>query len=719
MEQGSMADTYESALNKSDSVTTYQDVLYDHVKIAESDTYELYLYEPTLSIILKDKTTGQIMESTLRHEDTKSNATWLGFMKSGLVLNVIDGVNDTVQVDMINNQTKIDVVKYANGFEAKINFLDFGFELTMSVALQEEDLIVEILDDSIVESNPKYCIGAINVYPFLGYSYLGETPGYMMIPDGNGALIYLEDKEGKFGGGFSQLIFGDDAGFSDATMQQYLWGEIQMVNEAENILAPVFGMVHTDKQLGFLGIVEQGEERASIEAYPNGVTVDYNRIYPKFIKRKVYVQPTSQSNSGSITQVEKDRTHTNIRVRYRMIHDAEANYTGLATKYREYLQEVGQITQKDLSYKTRIDFLGAERENGLLKTSAVNMTKVKDIESMYQTLQAAGVGSVLSLYKGWQSGGLYNLPVTEYKLDKGLGSTASLTDAIKDAQKDGYELYLYQDALRINPDENNSTFNVVKQVNKRLFQEEDYETVYDTFLYLIPKRSNYLVKELSDEFLDDGMDKVALSGVSNHLFSYNYSGDYYTRQETMYSYYGQMENMSKKLNLLLEQPFAYLWKFTNGYLDLPLGSSSYAFVDEEVPFLSIALKGVMPMYSEYVNFEANKKEFFLQLVEMGVYPSFYITYKDSSYLINTNSSEVYSSKFDVYKDEIIAYDKELRALNEKTEGEFIVQHEKLDNGVTKVTYSNGICIYINYSNENQSVDGITVSAMSYKVGEAQ
>ena len=46
----------------------------------------------------------------------------------------------------------------------------------------------------------------------------------------------------------------------------------------------------------------------------------------------------------------------------------------------------------------------------------------------------------------------------------------------------------------------------------------------------------------------------------------------------------------------------------------------------------------------------------------------------------------------------------------------IIEHEILGNGITKVTYSNGIKIYINYSREEAEADGITVDAMSYEVG---
>ncbi len=150
---------------------------------------------------------------------------------------------------------------------------------------------------------------------------------------------------------------------------------------------------------------------------------------------------------------------------------------------------------------------------------------------------------------------------------------------------------------------------------------------------------------------------------------------------------------------------------------MPLGSSDYMYVDEEVPFISMVLKGIIPMYSDYVNFEANKQEFLLQMVEAGVYPSFYLTYENSSKLLYTNSSNLFSTEYDTYKDTVAQYDKELRKVNEATADACIINNEKLDNGVTVVTYDNGAKIYVNYSEEAQTVGNVTVNAMSYKAGE--
>ena len=150
---------------------------------------------------------------------------------------------------------------------------------------------------------------------------------------------------------------------------------------------------------------------------------------------------------------------------------------------------------------------------------------------------------------------------------------------------------------------------------------------------------------------------------------------------------------------------------------MPLYTSNYIFEDESVPFLSIVLKGIMPVYSEYVNFEANKQEFFLKLVETGTRPSFYITKENSSRLIYTNSSDIYSSEYSVYRDTILSYTKELAAVYEKTQGACIAGHEILGNGITVVTYDNGVKIYLNYSAETQSADGHTLEGMTYEVVE--
>ncbi len=692
----------------------------DYEFITENDSYKMYFYKPRLSIMLEDKKTGKYIESTLSDEkdDGNSNATWNYYMKSGIVITAIVGTNSTYQVDLFNTPNTIQYKKINNGLSATIYYTDYKFGLTVDITLEGDDLVVNIPDDYIVEEKEDTYIGTVSVFPFMGYSFLDDREGYMLIPDGNGALINLDNKEGRYVTGYSQMIYGSDAGFRDASTKEYLWDDYDMSRDANKVLAPVFGMAHTDEQTGYIAVVEDGYQRASIEAHPNGVMVNYNRCFAKFLLRDVFNQPLNNSESGrNIERVEEDRTHLDMKVRYMLLSGEDADYSAMAVRYRNYLLDTGAITKKDSSYNTRVDFLGTDREEFLFGTRAVTVTTVENIEKMYGELKGKGVQSLLSVYKGWQKGGLYNVPITKYKADSHIGGTSKLTDLIKEADGYNYHVYLYNDALRLNPDTSRMTFDMIKQINKRTFKEWEWAEVYKTFYYLTPNKTTSDLEKFVSSYTKDGVSNLAIGGISNTLYSYSYKSRYYSKLDTQDKYAKLLKSVDDKTNLVLEEPVSYLWKNTDAFLDMPLGSSDYMYVNQEVPFMSMVLKGIIPMYSDYVNFEANKQEFFLQMVEAGVYPSFYLTYENSSKLLYTNSSNLFSTEYDTYKDTIAQYDKELRKINEVTADALIIDNEKLDNGVTVVTYDNGAKVYVNYSEEAQTVGNVTVNAMSYKAGE--
>ena len=60
-----------------------------HDLIAENAAYALYMQEEELSVILQDKATGMYMESAVSYDDGRNNETWMGAMRSAVVLNLI------------------------------------------------------------------------------------------------------------------------------------------------------------------------------------------------------------------------------------------------------------------------------------------------------------------------------------------------------------------------------------------------------------------------------------------------------------------------------------------------------------------------------------------------------------------------------------------------------------------------------------------------------
>ncbi len=690
----------------------------EYVQVAESKNYRLYYYEPTFSIKLENKKTGAFLDSTVSDEkdDGKNNASWTAYMKSGIVINAIIGTLNTYQVDMNSVPNEISTWSVDNGIYAQISFKGkYQFGLGVEVRLDGDDLIVRIPDESIKENKEDTYISTVSVFPFLGYTYLDEQNGYMLVPDGNGALIDLDNKEGRYNTGFSGLIYGTDDGMTNRTTVSTLWDHYETVTASNNVLAPVFGMAHLDDKLAYLGIVESGDERCSIEVVPNGVMVDYNRCFARFLLRDVYVQPLNQSNSGTVPAVERDRLHSDLAVRYCLLSGDDADYSGMANAYRSYLTRSGKIVKRDTSYNTRVDFLGSEREEFLMGTTPVTMTTAAQAGDILDELRGLGAGSLLSVYKGWQNGGLYDVPVNTFGADGSIGGNSAVKALVQKQAQAGNNVYLYDDALSVNATTHSTTYNVMKMVNKRTFENKVHGQVYNTFYYLMPGRSSTDLMHLKKDLVHAGIGNIALSGITDTLFSYSAKGNYYSRTDTMDIYEDAVSAASEGCRIISETPNAFLWKYSDALLDMPLSSSDYLYSDREIPFLLMVFKGIIPAYSEYVNFEANKKENFLRMVESGVYPSFYISAEDSSKLIYTNSRNLYSLEYASYRDTITEYDKALREVAEKTADACIRDHEILGNGLVKVSYDNGVTIYVNYTGSDLSDGALTVDALSYTV----
>lgn len=689
-----------------------------HHLVAANENYELYLYEPALSIIVKNTKTGAVMESTVRNEERLGNVneTWKGFLQSGIVVELQEETN-TMQkkLGIEGSGAQVSVELIPGGFRAKLDYptQELGFEA--EVKLYDDGSITACIpESSIYENADNKKIGNIYVFPLLGSSRLDEKDGYMFVPDGNGALIYLDNKDGRFDSGYVQKVYGSDIGVGESYVLSLLWGRYETHNDAEMILAPVYGMVHTGDEMGYLAIIESGDEEASIYATPNGAYSDYNWIAAAFRKCTTYIQPTSNSG-GSVTKVT-DRIKYDINVRYMFVDGADANYAGLAKRYRDYLIEKDKLVKVEDTFKIRLDFLGMDVENWMLWKKDAPVTTVDNIREIYSDLEQEGVTDILSIYKGWQDGGIFDLPVTSYDVAGSIGGARDLSKLMDECEAKNIDFYLFTDGVRANTETGNTTFDTVKKMDKRLYTQNTYQNVYREFVYWTPQKTLENLKTLQKNLAKKGVNKLALSEIGNTMFTYTMGDTMQTRLVSKYLYEQALQQTSASMDLMLEAPVQCYWQYAKAIVDMPISDSDYIYTDQSVPFLSIALKGILPMYGDYVNFEANEREYFLKLIETGIYPSFYLTYKNPSELIYTNSSNVYTSQYSVYRDQILSYYDELRQINERTKNSMIVNHEITDTGVTIVTYDNGVKLYINYSAKEQKADNVTVPALSYVVG---
>lgn len=681
-----------------------------HGLIFSNQYYDLYLKEENLSIILRNQSTGALLYSTVETPD-KTNEKWSNFVKSGVVIDYLQDTNIVYyQADMYTENPDIKVDTTNNGFKAHVSYSNLEISYDLEVKLEDDVLNVHIPMDSIVETSDKYKVANVYVYPMMGYTKMAEDDGYMFVPDGSGSLIHYEDHQGQFKQPFNQMIYGSNTGVDENYVLSLLNGQTT-VNQNKGIIMPVFGSIHTEKNLGFIGIINEGDESARLYAYPNGAVTPYNWITPSFVYRQFYNQLTS-ATTGTMVIRQKDKNNFNIDVSYHLLSDDDANYVGMAQAYRETLEAKNVLTKKDVSYKTRVDFLGTEVKSGLLMKQDVLMTSFSDASTILKKLAEQGVKDTLSVFKGWQAGGTYSsLPATNAKTSKNLGAISSLLDV-----EANNKIILESDLLRYNPSTNAlNSASLVKQLNKRTYDENVYGKVYSKFNYITPEESTGNAKSVVKDIKSMGIDSISVEGIGEKLYSYLLKNQTMDRSHTASVYSDIFASMvESEMYVTSSSPQALYWQYHDSLLDLQVESSNYVFVGEEVPFLPIVLKGSMPYYAPYINFNANHEAYVLNMIEYGAYPSFIVTKENASHLQLTNSSGLYSTQYELYEEQIVAYNKIFQEISESVGNAQIVDHKRSGKQVV-VTYSNDVKIYLNYASQSATIDNQNVAAMSYEV----
>ena len=566
--------------------------------------------------------------------------------------------------------------------------------------------------DSVVEiSEYSYTIASIYVYPFMGHSRAGEGQGYMIIPDGQGAVIGFEDNEGRYPTPYDKQVYGVNIGMEDVLLSE---DRVQ----AEDVIMPVFGMVHTDKQIAVLGVIEQGDIAARIQAYPNGVrNLPFDWVTAKYTLRFVFNQPMGPSSGNVATRTEK-RRDVDIRQHFLLESCEAADYAGLAVAYRDYLVANNTFAQADKrDFDIQLDFLGIERENYILGKQDVVMTTFEQAADILTELREKGVEAMNATYRGWQVDGLTGgLPTDSFSVAKSLGGKKALKELADKAEGMNIPFALEADVLSLNTTTHPTlTFSALKKITSQTWSQPTFGMVYDTLYYCNPTTSESAAEKLVSAMVEEGLDSIAFTGITQVLTDYYHKDHYHDTSEMAAIYAGILDGANDQMTTALIAPNAYLWQYADVITDLPVAGSDYTYTDAEIPFLTIALSGQIPYYVEYTNFQANTREFFLHLLEQGARPSFLLTWEDPIELQNTNSASIYSSRYELYRDMIVEWYGDLAQLFEAVGDQgMIVDHER-SGDLTKVTWDNGTVVYLNFGDKAGDIEGVTLEKLSFKV----
>lgn len=599
--------------------------------------------------------------------------------------------------------TTIRLSSEPNGIRARIGVVDGkraapSLSLTFNIhyILNQDGLTLKV--DGI-EENPESTnkLSRIALYPGFGSSYKLNS-GYMLIPDGSGAIIDLSKKTDAQSA-LQLSTYGKDFAVNASKRSYYA---------AEQLALPMYGIAGEDSSM--MAMVESGQEYSELNAKVMGMADDYNCAYFRFLFRDVIYQYQGMDQFKTVPQAEMNSFEPSVHYK---LYDSPLSYSEYASEYRQYLQGKNLLPKSSSSAKLRLDFLMADSKKALFGEDLVKMTSADDVKSIVDELSNEGNRYEVSL-RGYTAGGLshsypYSLPV-----DGALGGNNGVRALISDLHDKGISTNLQVDMLRSLEGKGASGNDLALNVSQKQVTTNDYVNgTSNEFQRLVPSKTASLMKEYERRAGELGADGFDFQSLGFDLYS-TFFHEVNTRSQSKKAYVEAISSFG--LGRHMRKPNLYMLPYCDGYLDAPVACSSFLIETESIPFLSMLLSGKVNLYSSPINLNYLGQEQLLKMVDYGVCPSYLLTKEETMLLIDSpTSSFVHTSEYDLWKDDVAAAYRFVIETLKQVDGATFSSREQISQNVFRNCYSNGKDIIVNYGDSPYAIGGKEVPSLGSAV----
>jgi len=668
--------------------------------VAENDRFVLYLDEDTFTVKVQIRETGFVFSSAPEEEKLASmNQDWKNLAHSVAFVEYMNASGTVSRSSMWGNGADpVEFTGTPDGFLARMHFPEAGVRMTLAFALTEDGFAVSVDRDSIVEEKDVY-LSRLVLLPFFGAAYEDEIDGYALVPDGCGALIDFSSAH-NYIGSYSARVYGRDYGAVRAA------GEAGGSAGTMKLNMPLFGMSHGVNCAAFLALCTKGEAYMAVEVEPSGVTTRFTRAYSAFIYRESYSQSTGAATMFLV--IPSELNDLDVRMEYILLSGEDANYSGMARAYREKLLRNGTLTKKatDGPVPLLLRVLLGESEKSVLGTRPLVMTTLSQAQGFAQTLEQAGVGRVDLSLRGYAPGGATRQKLGSTAVWSKVGGQNGLNALAAAATG---KIYLEESVIR-GYESQIARQHLAYSADGGLITERQAGKPLENLLYWQNLR-------FIQDALKDPPCRLALTDAGNQLHSDQREGRTVSRQGMLTGIAEALDGASQRQEIALHAPFAYAFGAMDAVMEAPMSHSQFAYEHEAVPFYQMVLSGCVEIFASSMNYESQGMRDALRLADYGVYPAYVITAQSASALAMTNTTDIFSSRFvDWEEDMIRVYGAVSEALGAVRGRSILSRSAPLDD-VVRCDYEGGVSLYINYNPEALEVDGHALPPLSVTVVE--
>lgn len=691
--------------------------------VGENDAYALYADEVTGCFFVQHRETGLQWWSNppQRSEDRIAKGMQKMDLNSVLLFRLFDIPvrNETLANTQTGSVSKDSAVfsSIPGGFRMDYTLPNFKMTVPMEVILKEDYVEVSVLVDQIIEENPEALLAGVSIVPFFHAGGSDET-GYMLVPDGSGALIYLNNKKQNLGE-YKQRVYGRDL----ASNMSFSGNVEQPAN------LPVFGM-HKETS-GYLAVVTEGDAYVTVNARVSGVKSSYNTVFADFTLRtsddyEIGAQNQIRMFDKVMPVAEK------LTVRFYMLPGIESDYNAMAQQYREYLLSEGGLAQKESDISLFLECYGAVDKQqsfiGFPYMKEIALTRFTDAIDLLNETQAAGIRRTALVFREMTKASVSGTYQSGFEPSGILGGKQDY-QALSDYCKANGVLFAPAiDSLTFsrNTLKANSYFTATKTLPQQVATLYTYRLGTGRINYdrtasclIRPAKLPQLTGELTDALADYQPDAIALTELGRLLFS-DFNDPHTSRSQTE-EYLMESARMLDEAvpSLVFAAPNAYVLPYADMIYDVPQSSSRYDLCDVSIPFCQLCLNGIVPYASTSINLSSNPHQDFLLAIENGSIPKYTLIEADASILIDTELDSLLGVSRSDWQEELIAAALEWQALREKTGG-VIVRHEIVTENVRRVVYESGAIVYVNFGDTAHSLSAAqSVPACGYLLMEEE
>lgn len=653
-------------------------------EVAANNRFRLLLEPGSSQIALQDLQSGFLWRSNPAAEEADSTGLrgqQLSNLKSPFILEyTMDG---KIQRNIVNALEKSPQIHYAqlpNGIQAAYEYEELGLQIVIQYQLSEEGLIASIPTDGIREDGNSQLI-SIHLLPYFGAVQGTAEEGYLFVPDGPGGLIRYDSPLPR-NIRYDFPIYGDElANAKEAAV------------ERESVAYPVFGLKRGDH--AYAAIVEHGKYTTWIKGQPAASDAHYHALGASFVYREEYNRKVSRI-APPVKSIQQRRVDQDRRVEYRFLNGEDANYSGMASAYRAYLEENGQLggrLEPVPELPLVLSIVGGAMKQEYGRTQFKTATTFAQATEIGRQLQESGIKRLRMIYEGWLSGG-QGTAAQEIAVEAKLGGKQGAQQFIRRMQAYGYQVLFQADLSLLNPDIGSYSAKAdgIRSVDATTYFDKEGQ------ILLHPALAVRSSKPIIDYLSSLGADGVHYRREAGTVYRDYNPAQPMEREHTASLHQALLSYSKQQLGGVIAGTRAndYALQALDLMVDMPMEGSYDFLIDETVPFYPMAVHG----YMEYTMGPGNLRNEYgrqlLKAIEYGALPYFKITEEPSRELIGTAYEDLFSSQFSTWQDQIASEYSQFKPLSAVYHLPMIAHHH-LSDGVYATVYEDGTQVQVDYN----------------------